>query len=355
MSMAAPMPKLLKVISFTLLRILVLSLFYLNNSTQARINPSCDQSLMLLKRIHATTPQHTNLESYYAGVEIEAFLPKNFSREDVANKLAEILKSRTKDPSSVIISQNRDPTFGIIYEVSIDGNHWLIKSEPSIKGVHKDFIPIELNSPVIKNEEDTNNLLFVTQELKNHFGLKIDHSNSGIHVRVDFQNATDSEIGELILSYSLIEETLVKTFSTHPQRRESYTKALPDEYINDVIKSLNKNIPFESVERLRHWLTFKHHSLNLTDLFLRFSSRPKTAEFRLFNSTLDTEVLKIMIQAPQRLILKIRNRDPKFYKWLNSRNFTPESLLQILDFDSDTINMLLKRTAEESKEPFTRD
>lgn len=355
MSMAAPMPKLLKVISFAFLRVLILSLFYLNNSTQARIHPSCDQSLMLLKKIHATTPQHTNLETYYAGVEIEAFLPKSYSREDVANKLAEILRSQAKDSSSVIISQNRDPTFGIIYEVSIDGNHWFIKSEPSIKGVHQDFIPIELNSPVIKNEEDANNLLFVTQELKNHFGLKIDTSNSGIHVRIDFQNATDSEIGELLLSYSLIEETLIKTFSTHPHRRESYTKALPNEYINEVIKSLNKNIPLESIERLRHWLTFKHHSLNLTDLFLRFSSRPKTAEFRLFNATLDTDILSVIIKTPQRLVTKIRSRDPKFYRWLNSRNFTPESLLEILDFDSESIKMLLNRVAEESEKPFIRN
>lgn len=355
MSMAAPMPKLLKVIRFALLRVLILILFQFSISSYSRINQSCDQSLLALKRIHATNPLHKNLETNNAGVEIEAFLPESFTREDVAKKLSQILIRQAKDKENVSLSQSWDPTLGTIYDVSLDGNHWFIKTEPSIKGDHTNFIPLELNTPVIKSEEDLNNILDIVQELRNHFGLKIDPSDSGIHVRIDFNNASDSEIGELILSYSVLEETLIKAFSTHPKRRATYTKALPNEYVSEVIKSLSKKIPFTEVERLRQWLTFKHHSLNLTDLFLQFSSRPKTAEFRLFNATLDTELLNIMIKAPQRLITKIRSRDPKFYKWLHSGNYTPESLLEILDFDSESIKMLLNRVAEESENPFIQD
>lgn len=243
------------------------------------------------------------------GIEIEGSVPREVGLNGLAQAIKKTLRTNYNQPkirhlsgiNHYIISyrkyRNHHPD---LMTFRIDSDHSIKTSQ----------IPFEIASPILRDEDDLNNFKNVVTTVRK-LGAKSETQSAGIHVHVDFEDASAGELASLAAIFSEIEKDLIKRFSTSKPRKK-YTLLTSKE----LIRSLN-TVLFDRyfnhddfIQKLLSSQT-RYHALNL-----RSYDQIGTVEFRLFNSTLDLEVLDLMRDFSLKLVKGIRTQNPDLVNYL---------------------------------------
>jgi hypothetical protein len=218
------------------------------------------------------------------GLELEALLPQHFNRAQVARRLAEILTENGNKPAR--LQERFEQSLGTYFEIWSGEKVWVVKSEPMLKSPLHHHASIEFNTPPLLEEEEILESARILEQLGAEFSLKIVEEETGLHAHVDYEDASDEEIAQLLRAFSAVQESFMSSFKVDAHRQMRYARPLPPRYLELLQTSLAQGLALEATPELREFLMFKNQALNVAPLFQATRTRPPTAELRLFNSTL---------------------------------------------------------------------
>lgn len=243
------------------------------------------------------------------GIEIEGWSPVNIDRKTLAKAIEIELLKRNPDLKINIASS---PNFlsggadGVDLTYTKDGYKYTYKLVNDVSIKHpSDTLATELVSPKIRTQHDLDDFKAVVGSLRK-VGFTPEPLSSGTHVHVDFFDPTGAEAATLSEVFRSIEDDVVKRFGQTESRKTYATKT-----VNGVV-DVAKESPKFSIEEYAQGIR-RYHTLNLQSLF-----EHGTVEFRLFNSTLNTEAIETMVDFSQKLVRAVREQDPRLLNYMYS-------------------------------------
>ena len=189
---------------------------------------------------------------------------------------------------------------------------WVFEKDISII-ITKDYNQwenIEIVTPILKTSEDIQFFLsFLQDMIKKDLITTQNTQTSGIHIHIGAEPFSSADTKLMIKTFSLLEKYLFHYFKTSPARIRTQIQPIlkSDRDYSQMLTNLNIAQDYP-----QHTLFPKNYSLS-------YNPALKTFEFRLFNSTDNTQEIQFQIQFIQSLMNAILKRNPQLVKWVQQR------------------------------------
>jgi len=181
------------------------------------------------------------------------------------------------------------------YIVDRDQRVWKVVRDSSIEAVEEET-KCELVTPILQYS-DLETLLSMVEKLR--FAGSVVNRSCAIHIHVDAKGFTPQGVVNLVMLIGSREQLLYKAFGIGKDRMR-YCKKINEELvalikekkpatIEDIRKYWYMESPYEAVAGKYH--STRYRGLNLHAMFTK-----KTVEFRLYNSSLEPQVVKAYLQ-----------------------------------------------------------
>ncbi len=299
--------------------------------TQA--SPACVKYWQMAKTLW-NQPLEEPAPEPWIGVEVEALAPYEEAPEKVSYYLYAVIKRPSscsdmdyqKQDTRCVLPQIRGKKYYIMPNPRAFDQIWESKIDTSIEPYSEGQSGVEIASPILKDDSEIANFRDVIPELTARAGLFAAPLTAGIHVHVNAGNNGEVDGILINLILAIVEDELRFVFRPSLQRMNE----APSRYI----------------DRVFHWHQSITGQISTTesDGNLLFQSPDKlvwvnllcthgTIEFRLFNSSLDPQMLGWIIRFVKGLTQLVQTRDPDFFEKLNARSgqFSFDELLSAID------------------------
>lgn len=267
------------------------------------------------------------------GIEFEGLIPQGISKQEIAKVLIKYFEDlNTSNRFSVNISgeilfkeeemifpslitdnvvKKNNSLFIITYEKDGYPYKWEVKSDISIKD-SEDRYGIEIASPILRNTEDRQMFYSALHHLENRYGLKSEPQTGAIHIHVSYGNEDTAfnslNTFQLLKIFSIVKESLYKYFQVSSPRQSSYSRPFSSEG-PDLLPGLSlREIPIE--EKYVDVIKNRKGPFYVNREY-------KTVEFRLFNSTTDSEEIEFQVRFSNRLIDAIQNQESELMDFID--------------------------------------
>jgi len=250
------------------------------------------------------------------GVEVEALYPNYLTYDDLTRMVTRYIGERL--PNAKITILKTDVYHEINYTVGGVDNVLMLTKDSSIIPI-KGFDGVEIVSPILRSAEDQRFFLELIEELKT-VGLRSEPHSSGLHIHVGFPAGEEAEAVAMTKIHSIIEAELMEAFSAAKNRTvHGYAKKIPEETIEQIDGILPREL-----NRVAWRPDGRYWSIDTQTVH-------ETIEFRLFNSTLNTNAIELMIDYCGKFIKAVRAKDPRLVQYLQSGDDTLEGFVKALD------------------------
>ena len=284
-----------------------------------------------------------NIKYTYRGKSFSESSP----RKDIDLDFHEVNQT-IKDAKAAQIEMNRsqiNQAYWIHIEYKNSNNQtqrWVIENEISLDDV-KNWIGVEISSPIISSKKEQELFLSALRKLKQkdvifarHPLLEKGYRAGGLHIHIGKESFDKKREALLIKTLSLVESELFDYFKVSKLRRQNIQPL-----INTSASATHMTNPLSAYSILgMRWakeaenlakykkdfseLGAKTHSINASEEY-------NTVEFRLFESTTNTKVIRHKIDFVTKLVNAVLKEDSKLVKFIEKNPMVNEkSFLQFL-------------------------
>jgi hypothetical protein len=292
-------------------------------------------------------PQRFSSDSPAVGIEVEAYT--RWTRQEIANDL--LREIQKIDPQAKLISKKRLSTEELVHRIQFEsgGKAKVLKvmNDNSLNPPYG-FHGVEIVSPKLDSTEQRKSFLSLIETLTDKGKLNQVPEEGGLHIHVDFPAPSLEEILVLMKLYKSLEGDLIKLFSVSDHRIKTHVPRLPKEMID---RAENSSIEDRSGDQLLRYL--HDHFDDNPGAGLNFFTKTKrrTLEFRLFNSTVNTEAIEVMADFSAKLVKAVRSSDPRLKNYLQSNNqISVDGLSKALEMKLAENPKVIEKIAKELRE-----
>jgi hypothetical protein len=267
------------------------------------------------------------------------------ARRDVAIRLRRFLEGQP----GVSVSMKTETlyrvgdTHVVVHELGGISYEWKVAPDSSVGQVGTSDVGVEIVSPILRTTDDQDLFLRAVSDLK-AAGMASDATTAGVHVHVGLPDIKAHEIIRIGGVFSRIEGQLAEMFSFANQTerakfagatREDFehveaaflgsSKKTLGEIVSSVVTKFDQDEFYMLVgERYRmlNWQSYKRHG---------------TVEFRLFNSTLNEDGLRLMQDFSSRLVAALQSPESPLFRYLkeiDAQSVDIEDLLGVLGLEA---------------------
>jgi len=233
------------------------------------------------------------------GVEMECIV-KAFDRDEVVG---------------VLESEGITARVGISHIDSPEGHEWLATYDGSLNTIgidSRDYITVEVVSPILKGREGLEELQEVTKILNEQLDAKINMS-CGLHVHHDITNLDFKRVKRLFKLYALYEPGIDSLLPRSRRKNNShYAKTLrkKDNHVS-FREYLNKLDEQDTIQEIRNYVMLQD-VMDCRTRYYKLNFEPYedkgTVEFRQHSGTTDFEKIKNWILLGQAMIQRTQCR-----------------------------------------------
>lgn len=235
------------------------------------------------------------------GVEVEALIPYRLWMHGAVEVILQQVQQKYREdvtqpgPHEIHYNKNNNEyVFSVGADVSINSR--------------KDKFGIEIRSPTMRDNEDEEFFLSSLERLVEKVELEAEPETAGVHVHVGIKNPRFHEVALLIKIIAEIETQLYDLFAVTKYRREAFVAPVRGLFKNNVEKELRA---MNSLAELLDKYVTDARTLNLLAL-----NKYSTAEVKLFNSTVDKNLIREMMDLSKKLVVAVRTKDPRLVDFL---------------------------------------
>ena len=224
-----------------------------------------------------------------------------------------------------------------------NGKKWSIVSDSSIKneyGEPQESYGCELVTPILETVQDYENLVKVVENLKNNGGLVSEYC--GLHVHADSDKLDYKGLIKCIQHMYTRQDLLFRFCKVYSDRiyewcqpiNETLARACKKTHNSNELKNLWYKVYGGSEHA--HYSLSRYHNLNLHSYF-----EGKGVEFRLFNSTLDSEKVMVIIDLIKGFVMdSINSQDMSQYLHTDRTVYSnPDRMYTLLSTYSDRMQL----------------
>ena len=281
------------------------------------------------------------------GIEVELLAPRNIKTKGQKIQtnvyLADLIKKelqliypeiqfRSLGDRVIFEKEGQTYIYSIAQEFFGVGN---ISLSNIIKGRRHGF---EIISPILRNQEDVETFYKVMKKIKSTGFVSSHPFDAGVHIHIGFPQRNTHELLLLLKLFSVIENQVIEKFASTPNRTKNYASPIKTD-VQRVLESQN----IES--KVDEYIDFdtRYKALNIKSL-----SSHQTVEFRLFNSTLSTKKIDLMLNFSSSLVRAVREKDPRLIEFLSHHREDQElsfvQLAKALDMDIGNTGVVFRPT-----------
>jgi hypothetical protein len=279
------------------------------------------------------------------GVEIEGAYPRGQSVYTVPLIIRQVMHERFgfKEP----IFRDDDLVY---YTIPFLKYHrpsvWTIHEEETFPLLHASQFPLEVSTPILRDDEDLDMLDSVLRRLS----MADFHAyplGAGVHVHVGLPDASTDELKFLMIAFSLIQKRVLRFFSAS-NFRMPFVDMLPQPILNRLVDPTSQS-DLAALDSFFVWLrgnARKNVAVNVLPLITQ-----ETIEFRLFNSTLQPRLVRFCVAFARRWLKAIREKDESLLTFLEtastSRSISVNALADFMGMHPDEVEFVMKQFNKE--------
>lgn len=257
-------------------------------------------------------------EGQSVGMEFEGVIPQDMTNYDLAEHISNYLNDKGI-PNTVEKEYRSDEDLYVIQFHFNNSLHTLSVLDDASLNESTLGKGVEITSPIMRSEEETNLFLDLLQDLKRKEILKTEDDLGGIHIHYGASSIKVGELKTILQFFYLNSSTLKSAFKMKNTRIQDNPISLIT-----AIDLLSEYSPDTLVKDLTK-------SINFPKSLIRYKDETQTLEARVFNSSLEENEQIANINFTKKILDNLLNAPTEFQEEINSIYLNAKSRLDPME------------------------